>query len=63
MTALNRAPLRTVTGREVLASRERLYLACGHSLERAWFSFASRARCAECATQERSPRGQHPEGF
>jgi hypothetical protein len=53
MTAsLNLAPLRTIRHREVLANRERLFLACGHALERAYHGYAHRARCAACLTVE-----------
>jgi hypothetical protein len=48
---LRSAPLRTIRHREVLANRERLYLACGHAIERRYADYASRARCIECLTE------------
>lgn len=51
---LNAAPLRLVEGREVLATRERLFLECGHAVERAYFGFAAVARCAECQSEGRA---------
>jgi hypothetical protein len=51
--SLNTAPLRRITHREVLASRVRLSLACGHAIERAYNGWQERARCAECASEGR----------
>lgn len=50
---LNAAPLRAVERRDVLASRERLYLTCGHAVERACRrgGWALRVRCVECASE------------
>lgn len=48
---LRQAPLRTIHRREVLASRERLYLTCGHSIERAYHGWSHRARCLECVAE------------
>lgn len=47
---LSQAPLRVIARREVLASRERLYLTCGHAIERAYHGWSHRARCRECLT-------------
>jgi hypothetical protein len=51
---LNQAPLRVITHREVMASRTRLYLECGHGVERAYTGWAHRARCEECLAEGRS---------
>jgi hypothetical protein len=54
LPSLNQAPLRRIANREVLASRERLFLSCGHAIERRYGGFAYRARCAECQAEGRS---------
>ena len=71
---LRSAPLRVITRREVLASRERLFLACGHAIERAYHGWSHRARCADCQCEqdnldrarETAPGGMsgasHPDG-
>jgi hypothetical protein len=46
--SLNFAPLRRITGRDVRTSRVRLFLECGHAVERPYIGWQSSARCLDC---------------